>query len=157
MKTKLIVGLAICFFALVSVNRSYSQDNGVAAVKTFISHQAKTLHGEEYEEARKIVRGDINGDGKEDIVVLYTIEGFGGGNNYHQYLAVFLANGATFRHAADSVVGGKLFRDVDLTSVTGSTINLDTKGYRKNDPACCPSVASKTRYRFAANKLTETK
>jgi hypothetical protein len=99
----------------------------------------------------------VNGDGKEDIVVLYTLEGFGGGNNYSQYLAVFLASGSTFRHAADTVVGGKRVRDVDLTSITGSTINLDTKEYRKNDPACCPSRAAKARYHLVGAKLTEIK
>src|SRR5262249_48609342 len=137
--------------------RSFAQDSGLTTVKSFISHQAKTLHGEEYEEARKVLRGDVNGDGKEDIVVLYTLEGFGGGNNYSQYLAVFLASGTTFRHAADTVVGGKRMRDADLTSVTGSTINLDTKEYRKNDPACCPSHAAKARYHLVGTKLTEIK
>jgi len=157
MKTKVIIGVAVCFAAFVSASRSFTQDNGIAVVKSFIAHQAKTMHGEEYEDARKILRGDVNRDGKVDIIVLYTLEGFEGGNNYHQYLAVFLASGTTFRHAADTVVGGKLFRDVNLTSVTGATINLDIKEYRKNDPACCPSRAAKTRYHFAVDKLTEIK
>ena len=157
MKIKAIVSISICFATLLSASRSFSQDNGTVVAKNFISHQAKTLHGEEYEEARKIVRGDLNGDGKEDLVVLYTLEGFAGGNDYHQYLAVFVASGKTFQHAADTVVGGKNFRDVDLVSVTGPTINLDTKSYAKADPACCPSKVGKTKYHFAGNKLTETK
>lgn len=157
MKTKVIVGVVLCFTFLISAGRSFAQDNGLSVVKSFISHQAKTLHGEEYEEARKVARGDINGDGKEDIVVLYTLEGFAGGNDYHQYLAVFLASGTTFRHAADAVVGGKRMRDVELTSVAGSTINLDTKLYAKNDPACCPSHASKARYHLVGTKLVEIK
>jgi hypothetical protein len=44
----------------------------------------------EYKEARKILYGDVDGDGTKDAVVQYTLEGAGGGNSWGQSLVVFL-------------------------------------------------------------------
>jgi hypothetical protein len=132
--------------------RSYSQSSE-HAIDRFIARQAERENGEEYKEARKVVSADLNRDGKLDRVVLYTLEGFNGTNNYHQYLAVFLFDGKSYKHASHVVVGGKFFRGVGLRSVSGSTINLDTMEFRKSDPACCPSRPSKMRYVFRRNRL----
>src|ERR1700687_3804708 len=59
-------------------------------IKSFIAQQAKKERATEYEEARSIVKGDLNADSAEDAVVLYTLEGQGGSNQYVQYLAVFI-------------------------------------------------------------------
>jgi len=45
---------------------------------------------DEYKEARKIIYGDVDGDGTKDAVVQYTLEGAGGGNSWGQSLVVFL-------------------------------------------------------------------
>lgn len=134
-----------------------SQTDENAIVNSFISRQAKKAAAEEYQDARKILHGDVNGDGKADLVVLYSLEGFGNGNGYAQYLAVFLRKGKTFQYATNSVVGGKLNRNVELTSISAGKINLDTMGYTKDDAACCPSKKGKTRFVFASGKLKESK
>jgi hypothetical protein len=135
----------------------YSQATETAIVNRFISRQAKKEGADEYREARKTLHGNINGDGKADLVVLYSLEGFGGGNSYSQYLAVFLGKGKTFQYAANAIVGGKLNRDVDLKSIASRRINLDTMEYRRNDAACCPSKKGTTRYIFANGKLKEVR
>ena len=135
----------------------FSQSIENAVVNSFIARQAKKEGAEEYGEARKIVKGDVNGDGKTDLVVLYSLEGFGGGNSYAQYLAVFLSKGKTYLYTANSVVGGKLSRDVTLVSISGGKINLETMAYAKNDAACCPSKKGKTRYTFVNGRLKEAK
>jgi hypothetical protein len=151
--------LILVFFVLIlaGFQFAYSQTSETTIIDGFISKQAAKEDAEEYKEARKVLRGDVNGDRKTDLVVLYSLEGFGGGNNYIQYLAVFLGNGKTFRYATNEPVGGKMRRDIDLKSITGSTINLNTKEYRKNDAACCPSRDAKTRYVFRNGKLREIK
>jgi hypothetical protein len=151
--------ISIAFFVLTlsGFQFAYAQTDETAVIDRFIAQQAKKADAEEYQEARKVLRGDVNGDKKTDLVVLYSLEGFGGGNNYIQYLAIFLGNGKTFRYATNEPVGGKLRRDIDLKSITGSTINLNTKEYRKNDAACCPSKSGKTRYAFRNGKLREIK
>jgi len=152
-----VIGLCICTAALIASHDVYSQDNTNETITRFIARQAKANDADTYPEARKELSGDLNRDGKRDIVVLYTLEGFGGGNNYAQYLAVFLGYGRAYRHAANTVVGGKLNRSVELRSIVGSTINLNTKEYRSNDPACCPTLSRKTRFVFRRGKLTEIK
>jgi hypothetical protein len=124
-------------------------------VEGYIAKHAKAERAEEYAEARKVIRGDVNHDGKPDIIVLYTLEGFRGGNNYLQYLAVFLGNGKTFLYSGRVAVGGKLNRDVSLVSVTNEAINVDTMEYRSKGPACCPSRKGKARFVFSGGKLKE--
>lgn len=152
-KSFLLVYVLILSF--VQVSFSQNQENKI--INTFISGQAKKNLADEYRDARKTVRGDINKDGKEDLVVLYTLEGFGGGNLYRQYLAVFLGDGKTFRYATHQSVGGKDNRTIELNSIKNGTINLDTLGYAPDDASCCPSVKGKTRYVFSGGKLKETK
>ena len=67
----------------------YTQNNYTAVINRFIAGRAKSEGAEEYEDARKIVRADVNADGRADAAVLYTLEGFGGGNSYRQYLLSF--------------------------------------------------------------------
>ena len=40
-----------------------------------------------------LVRGDINGDSKEDVFVAYAVEGIGGGNFSLLFQALFLNDG----------------------------------------------------------------
>jgi hypothetical protein len=152
--------IVAAFFALTigTVQLAYSQADENAIIDRYISRQAKSGGCEEYQDARKTLRGDVNGDGTVDVVVLYSLEGCGGGgNNWAQSLAVFLKKEKSIRYAAHAVVGGKLNRSVDLMSISGGRINLDTTGYKSNDPACCPSRKGKTKYVFSRGKLREVK
>ena len=122
-----------------------SQTNENALINRFIAREAKKSGAVEYENPRKVGHGDLNGDLKSDLAVLYTIEGFGGGNAYAQYLAIFLASGKTFRFVTRSVVGGRFNRNMDLRSIAAGKINFDTMNFTKNDSACCPTLKGKTR------------
>lgn len=151
----------ICFALLAGLmilgagDSTYSQTTAKSVVDRFISKQADEAEGEEYRNARRIVRGDLNRDSKPDLVVLYTLEGFNGGNNYAQYLAVFLGNGKVFRYSTSEVVGGKLFRNLIFKSFAGGRINFDTKEFRDTDGTCCPSKKGKTSYILSGKKLKE--
>ncbi len=76
----------------------------------------------ENKEARKIVFGDVNGDGKQDAVVQYTLEGAGGGNSWGQSLVVFLNKKGVYKASGDETVGGKFFRSFTLQKVAGKQI-----------------------------------
>ena len=151
------VGLAFFVLTISSFEHVSAQANETAIVDKFIAKQAKDENAEVYPVARKVLRGDINGDRKTDLVVLYTLEGFNGSNNYRDYLAVFLGNGKGFRYAGKEVVGGHAGRSVELKSITNGRINLDTMDPKRGDPACCPSKPGKTRYFFRNGKLREIK
>ena len=107
----------------------------------------------EYEGARQSMTGDLNGDGIEDLVALFTIEGWKGGNVYTRYLGVVLggATGPQVRVAA--VVGGKLRRSVELDRIEEGRVFLRTLSYVPGDPACCPSKAGRLECRLRARLL----
>jgi|ERR1043166_264064 hypothetical protein len=132
-----------------------SQDKDKQVIDQFIAHQAKQDNGEEYEAARKVVRGDLNRDGVPDTAVLYTIEGQDGTNNYIQYLAVFVRSKSGLVNAADTFVGGKGNRDVDLLSIKSNMINCKTMSYRNSDPSSTPSKPGTARFKLVGHKLKQ--
>jgi hypothetical protein len=125
-------------------------------VGDYIRAHAARAKADEYAEARKIVRGDVNGDRIPDTVALYTLEGMGGGNSHVQYLAVFLGRRTgPPQFAARTEAGGKNQRSVELDRVSGGKILVSTKSYRSSDASCCPTRAGKARYRLAGRRLVE--
>ncbi len=126
-------------------------------IDKYIAGVAKVSDAEEYKEARKILYGDLDGDGDEDAAAQFTIEGMGGGNNYGFYLAVFRNENGKFTAVTDEVIGGKLNRNVEFTKIENGKMYFDTKGYGKDDGACCPSIAGKTSFVLEGNKIVEKK
>lgn len=132
--------------------------NENAIIDRHISREAKRSNCGAPTEYRTTVRGDVNGDGTADTVVLYTLEECDGAINWAQSLAVFLRKGRSIQFAAvANGAGAKGIRAVHLISISGGRINLDTMGYRSDDPACCPSLKGKTKYIFSNGKLREVK
>ena len=104
------------------------------------------------------MRGDINHDGKEDVVVLYSLEGFSGGTNlWIQYLAIFTNRGGKLVYAAHQSVGGKNQRTLLLKSIAKNRINFDTQEYLGQDASCCPSGKGQATFIFSSGKLKEIK
>lgn len=122
-------------------------------INRFISQQAKRERATEYEEARSIVKGDLNADSAEDAVVLYTIEGQGGSNQYIQYLAVFINRKEKLVYATHQIVGGKNRRSIDSVSIKDGKINLQTLEYLSTDPSCCPSKKGQMKFIFSGGRL----
>jgi hypothetical protein len=144
---------------LISLSASVAsaQNADKAAIDKFISAQATREGGEEYPDARKVVSGDLNGDGVVETVVLYTIEGQNGSNNHTQYLAAFTRANGQLVQLTHTSVGSKSYRDVELDSISNGLINLTTMGFAKNDPACCPTLKGKAWYKLALGRLIAVK
>jgi hypothetical protein len=138
-------------------NARVRQDKDAAAIDASIARQAHSERGQEYRDARKVVVGDLTGDSEAETVVLYTIEGQRGSNNYVQYLTVFAREGGRLSPVATAEVGGKSVRSVDLRSIKASAIELDTLSYGPKDATCCPSVKGTTRYVLVGKRLREQK
>jgi hypothetical protein len=148
------------FAALIvalSASLASAQDADKAAIDKFIAGQATRAHGEEYPDARKVVTGDLNGDGVAETVVLYTIEGQDGSNNHIQYLAAFTRANRQLVLLTTTSVGSKSYQDVELDSISGGLINLTTMSLAKNDPSCCPSLKGKAWYKLALGRLVAVK
>ncbi len=62
----------------------------------------------EYEESRQYYVGDINLDGIPDAIVLYTVEGVGGGNNSYRHILLLVNDGKKFSALNHAMVSGTL-------------------------------------------------
>ena len=152
--------LRITAFILVllsSSNIGLGIQDDSTGIDNFIARQAKREQGEEYREARKVLTSDLTRDGEPETVMLYTIEGQGGSNQYIQYLAVFVRRKGTLAPLTHVEVGGKSARAVELTTVNSNSILLDTSNYGPKDASCCPSVKGTTRYVLSGGTLHEQK
>ena len=116
------------------------------------AHLAKPdLPVKEYVAGRKTLRADLNGNHRDDLAVLFTLER---GDLWIQYLTVISSAGKPLATTEVSRVG---VRAVDLDRADGPVIQLSTKTYRTEDPSCCPSMIGHTAYRLRGNRLTEIK
>jgi hypothetical protein len=146
--------VVVCFVAMpTAAQYEVLGAEADAVVNKFISGQEAELGGKEYEGARKFVAGDLNHDGVSDLVVLYTIEGAGGGNSYTQYLAVFVRLEEKLTPTAHTVVGGKGYRAAHLEGIADNVISLTTLSYGPHDAMCCPSIKGSARFVLADGKL----
>jgi hypothetical protein len=119
----------------------------------WIAAHAQRVKGDAPKEFRKHCEGDVNGDGHTDVVVIYSIEGVGGGNDWTQYATVLTSTAQGFGASAPKEVGGKSVRAVEGCTIDGKIITLDLLTYGPKDGSCCPSVARKTRYTFEKGVL----
>lgn len=94
-------------------------------------------------------------------VVVFTLEGFGKGNNYFQYMAVF--NGSMEKSEDGPLdislidymmVGGKGIRGIEFDQIkikkmkNEILITIPAMEYSTNDPMCCPSIKSVARFKL---------
>ena len=154
--TKIVLAcILLVILPCVCPSSALADDADTAAIAKYIAKQAAREHGEEYEDARKIVSGDLDHDGTPEVAVLYTIEGQNGTNNHVQYLAVFTRKAGALVPLTHVDVGGKTSRGVELVSITDNVIVLKTMSYKPSDPSCCPSKEGKARYRLVGRQLKE--
>jgi hypothetical protein len=121
----------------------------------WIASHAQRVHGQAPRETRKSCEGDITGDGHTDVVVIYSIEGVGGGNDWTQYATVLTSAPQGYGATLPKEVGGKGVRTVEGCAIAGTTVELDVKTHGPQDASCCPSVAGKARFAFEKGALTD--
>ncbi len=152
----ILLGCLIAFAATCSLPSTFAQRHSdEAVINNFIARQEKKESATEYGEARSVVRGDLNGDGKEDAVVLYSLEGHSGTNQYLQYLAVFANRGGRLQYVTHQVVGGKNEKSVQSVMIKAGKIYLQTKEYLPTDPGCCPTKEGRVRFILSRGRLKE--
>ncbi len=126
-------------------------------VEAAIARQAAALHADEHCQFRRYENlSDLDGDGRADLLVLFTVEPRGG-NDHRGFLAVFLSSDPP--SAAPIVVetGKRGERDAIAIAVEGRRITLETREYLPQDPMCCPSGQGTLVYELVGRTLQPVK
>lgn len=116
-----------------------------ASADRMIASEIAQDGGNEYKDGRQIIFADLNNDGVKDAVVLYTIEGQGGGNGYFQTLAAFIGNSAGWDFRGKAVVGNGV---QDMQVADPQTVRLTVLSVGPDDADCCPTVQSTENYKW---------
>lgn len=123
-------------------------------VETFIHTIATKLGGEEYCEYRHYAESqDVDHDGRDDFLMIFTIEGSGGGNNTIQFLGIWTSSMKLGAEPLYTKVGERGERVIDSIDVVNKRIVLNAREYKKGDPMCCPSGAREISFVISAGKI----
>lgn len=164
------IAFVVFFFLLSTPVMADTNDKAlkdeINAKVTQLSYLLKDSYAEEYLAARGIQLLK-NGIGSATVAAaVFTIESFGKGNNYYQYLAVFLSIDEEsegypprFSLLDFMMVGGKGIRGIEFDQIkikktkNGILITIPAMEYGPNDPMCCPSIESIAQFKLNANQL----
>jgi hypothetical protein len=138
-----LVSLFVCAHAA----RAIGQDDADKAIKRFLESQKSD--GEDADAQGSTV-ADLNGDGKPEIVLVWTLLG---PTYSHDTLTVFTKTASGYQPAATFQFTG----EAKLSSVKGGIIFVDQKVPAKKDPLCCPSIKKRGKYRWLGKKISEVK
>jgi hypothetical protein len=94
---------------------------------------------------------DVDGDGKYDFIVLFTVEGPRGANDHVTFLAAFLSGEPGSPIVVEAGRRGE--RDPIAINARPREISLDTLDYLPRDPMCCPSGKGRLVYLLKGGKL----
>jgi hypothetical protein len=144
---------------LAAVPAAATAQEGItdAAIDRWIVTHAERSKGAEHRNSRRAVVGDLDGDGRSDVAVLYTIEGAQGHDFALRYLAVFRRGASGLDYETHLLVGGKGIREVNRAAILAGTVVLETLEYQPKDAVCCPSKSARWRYRLREGRLVEVK
>ena len=111
-------------------------------------------HGEENVGSRRYFSGDIDGDGKEDLLLVTSFTNAEG--NYWSHDFVLVLSSAP-DHPVFKNFGGKGKRSYDSISMSKRGISVEFRYYAATDALCCPSIKKKGRFVLKSGELIEEK
>ena len=123
------------------------QKDADEAIKKFLLSQKSET---EDTETQDTAIADLNGDGKPELVLLWTLMG---PTYFHNTLTIFTKTAGGYTPAASLPLGG----EAKLTSVKNGIILVEQKVLAKNDPLCCPSIKKQMKYRLMGKKISAVK
>ena len=114
-------------------------------MKNFLA--AQRSH-EESTQAQGSAIADLNGDGKPEVVLVWTTIG---PTYWHNTLTVFSQTSGRYKPVSSLPLNG----EARLSSAKDGVIVVKQTMYGKNDPLCCPTVKKQMEYQWSTNKLSQ--
>ncbi len=128
-------------------------------VERQIAEKARRLHGAEYCQFRRYyTTDDIDGDGKDDFIVIYVVEGaYGSGNHFLQFMDVYLTSRSKSK-PLEIQVGERGERSVDeIDRVEKGRIITKDEVWQNDDAMCCPTGTGQSVYAIRNGKIIRSK
>lgn len=111
-------------------------------IKKFLASHESNQEGTETQGSRV---EDLDGDGKPEIILVWTLLG---PTYWRNTLTVFTSSGKGYKVASSVPLVG----EAKLSSVENGRIVVDQTIYAKDDPICCPSINKKISYRWRGKR-----
>ena len=139
-------------------------------IQQWINKHAKQAHSVEVPAARYRVVGALDGDGRNDVAVLYTLKPRAANDGESRYLAAFKRQSDNppgsrpgnarrtrreggLRYQAHTLVSGPGAGEANRVTILNRAVVVEMLTFRPGDAACCPTRATTRRYRLAERGL----
>ncbi|HET7453351.1 MAG TPA: hypothetical protein VFL12_11450 [Thermoanaerobaculia bacterium] len=122
------------------------------AIERMIAGKARALSMTENCQFRRYdALDDVDGDGQDDLVLIFTLEGPDGANDHVSFLAAFLSGAPDRPLVVEAGRRGR--RDPVAIDARRGEIRLETLEYLPKDPMCCPSGKGTRTWRLEKGRL----
>jgi hypothetical protein len=142
---------------LLGAQVSVAATRDEADVQRWINRHEQHSNSDELKAVRSSVVGDLDGDARNDMAVLYTLQPRGQLRE-RRYLAVFKrqreGQPGVLQYHAHVLVGGTGAAEANRATILNKTVLLEMLTHRAGDAACCPTRPTTRRYRLAPRGLT---
>ena len=141
----LILLVSLSIFARAT--QGLEQRDAEEAVRKFLLSQKSET---EDAQPQDTAIADLNGDGKSELVLLWTLMG---PTYFRNTLTVFSKTAEGYKPASSLQLTG----EAKLSSVKNGLILVEQKVLARNDPLCCPSIKKHGKYRWMGKKISAVK
>ena len=168
----LCAGVVVSALMALATQPAAAATRDDAEIQQWLARHARRVQGVEVAAARHRVVGDLDGDGRSDVAVLYTLKSRTANGGESRYLAAFRrqrvepgdsrpdsprgareASREVLRYHAHVLVSGPGAGEANRVTILERTLVVEMLTFGPGDAPCCPTKAGKRRYRMAARGL----
>lgn len=132
-----------------------------AAIQQWLDQHARRTQSVEVPAARLRVVGDLDGDGRSDVAVLYTLRSRAARGGESRYLAAFRRQREAAQHAhpdalryhAHVLVSGPGAGEANRITILKQAVVVEMLTFAPGDAPCCPTRPTRRRYHMAGQGL----
>ena len=148
MRSRLLLACLVAVLALTHEAHARSCRLADDVVERAIVRKAKALEGTEYCQFRSYdTIHDFDGDGADDFIVAFNVEGpGGGGNHFLSFLFAFLSSRPAAAPPLEVPVGERGTVAPTGISSDGTHLVVHVQKWLPRDPLCCPSGSDELRF-----------